>query len=164
MKTLYLLRHAKSRWDDPTLSDFARPLNKRGKKDAPLIGRFMHSREIQPDVIISSPAERAKQTVQLVADKAKFKTIPRFDARIYNACVAELCILVAEIDDAVNEVLLVGHNSSMEEFLEYLTAEVRHMPTAALACLTLNCDTRRNVQTRVGKLKWLVKPKELEKH
>jgi phosphohistidine phosphatase len=162
MKILYLLRHAKSSWDDPTLKDFARPLNKRGRKAAPLIGRFARERKIQPDVIISSPAERARETILLVAAQAHFNGALRFDERIYGASVERLREVAAEISDEAKEAMLVGHNPSLEEFLEYLTAEVRHLPTAALARISLNCEHWSDVGLRIGKLDWLVKPKELK--
>ena len=79
MKTLLLLRHAKSSWDDPTLQDFDRPLNKRGIEAAALVGKFMRKREVRPDLVLSSPAKRAAQTVALVMESARLDCKTRYD-------------------------------------------------------------------------------------
>ncbi len=161
MKKLLLLRHAKSSWDDPALRDFERPLNKRGTKDAPRIGKYIAKRKIKPDLVISSPAERARQTTALVAKAAKIKAEVRYDKRIYEASTEQLLGILGEIEDGVNEVLLVGHNYGIEDLLELLTGEVHHMPTAALALITLDTDNWESISRRTNRLEWLVKPKEL---
>ena len=161
MKKLLLLRHAKSSWDDPALRDFERPLNKRGTKDAPRIGKYIAKRKIKPDLVISSPAERARQTTALVAKAAKIKSEVRYDKRIYEASTEQLLGILGEIEDGVNEVLLVGHNYGIEDLVELLTGEVHHMPTAALALITLDTDNWESISRRTNRLEWLVKPKEL---
>lgn len=155
------MRHAKSSWDDPTLSDFERPLNKRGRKAAPLMGKFMRERKIKPDLVISSPAERARETTALVSKAAKIKGSVRYDERIYAASVNTLFEVVSQIEDDANEVLLVGHNPGLEELLEHLTGEVQRMPTAALARINLDIEKWGGVGERSGRLEWIVKPKEL---
>jgi phosphohistidine phosphatase len=163
MKTLLLLRHAKSSWSDPTLRDFDRPLNKRGLKAAPLIGQFIRKKKVQPDLVLSSPAERAKQTAALVLRSARLKIKPRFDERIYEASVMRLLEIISEIEDEAGEVMLVGHNPGMEDLLLALTGEVRRMPTAALARVSLNIMKWSELRERDGHIEWLVKPKELAK-
>jgi phosphohistidine phosphatase len=164
MKILLLLRHAKSSWDEPTLRDFDRPLNKRGKKAAPQMGKYMRERKIKPHLVISSPAERAQETAALVTKAAKIKTPIRYDERIYEANIGKLLEVISQIDDDASEVLLVGHNPGMEEILELLTGEVQRMPTTALARITLNIDHWNEVKERSGQLDWIVKPKELANH
>ncbi|HVF85955.1 MAG TPA: histidine phosphatase family protein [Pyrinomonadaceae bacterium] len=162
MKTLLLLRHAKSSWGDPSARDFDRPLNKRGMKAAPLIGRYMRKRKVMPDVVISSLAVRARLTAELVVDAAGIDVEVRFDERIYEASTDQLMGVVSEIEERVSVVLLVGHNFGIEQFLERLTGEVHRMPTAALAQISLELEEWDEVRDRVGKLDWIVKPKELE--
>jgi phosphohistidine phosphatase len=161
MKTLFLLRHAKSSWADASQTDFDRPLNERGLKAAPLIGRFMRKQKLQPDLILSSPAQRARQTITLVAEAAELTAELRYDARLYGASAARLIEIVSQIEDSAADVLLVGHNNGMEELLQTLTRESRHMPTAALARITLNIEKWSKTSDASGQLDWLIKPKEL---
>src|SRR5260370_23938130 len=133
MKTLLLLRHAKSSWDDQTLKDFDRPLNKRGLRAAPLVGELLRRRKLRPDVLLSSPAERAKETARLVCDAAGLSTTVRYETGIYEATAQSLLSIVSEIEDEVSIALMIGHNPGFEELLEVLTGETRRLPTAALA-------------------------------
>lgn len=161
MKTLLLLRHAKSSWSNPSLRDFDRPLNERGLKAAPLIGQLLLKRQIQPGLVLSSPAERARQTALFVAEAAQFATAPRFDESIYEASALALLEIISQIDDHVAQAMIVGHNPGMEELLMILTGETRRMPTAALAFISLNVEKWSEVREGTGRLEWLVKPKEL---
>ena len=160
MKTLLLLRHAKSSKEDPGLRDFDRPLNERGVMDARLVGDFIRQQKIQPDLIISSPAERARQTADLVLKAVGLKVELRFDERIYEASVRRLFEVVSQIEDARNTAMLVGHNPGFEELFESLTGEARHLPTASLACIELGAETWSKVGVEAGNLKWFMAPKE----
>jgi phosphohistidine phosphatase len=162
MKTLLLLRHAKSSWKDDGLKDFDRPLNQRGLKAAPAIGKLIRKRKLEPDLVLSSPAERARQTSQLVFEAAGLKTEVRFDERIYEAGVARLLEIISQIDDEANVAMLVGHNPGFEELQEALTGEAHGFPTAALACIEVNIEKWNKIRAGVGRLEWLVKPKELK--
>lgn len=162
MKTLYLLRHAKSSWDDPSLKDFDRPLNHRGQKAAPKMGAFMRKKKVKPDVVISSPAVRASQTTELVREGAGMTTPVRFEAEIYEATPQPLLTIVRGIDDQMNSAMLVGHNPGFEELLAALTGESKRMPTAALACIELDVQRWSEVASGSGKLSWLIRPKDLE--
>jgi phosphohistidine phosphatase len=163
LKRLLLLRHAKSSWDNPALADFDRPLNERGMKTAPLIGRFMRDRKVRPDLILSSPAERARETAALVTRAAGLDAPLRYDERIYEATSSRLLEVVSQLEETADEVLLVGHNPGMEELLERLTGESRRMPTAALARVQFDVEKWNKLRERSGRLEWLVKPKELDK-
>ncbi len=143
------------------MRDFDRPLNKRGLQAAPLIGRYIGQRKVRPDLVLSSPAERARQTTALAIEAAGIKAEVRYDERIYEASTEQLMEVVSEIDDNASEVLLVGHNFGMEQLLERLTGEVHRMPTAALARIVLELDHWNLVRDRAGRLDWIVKPKEL---
>lgn len=162
MKTLLLLRHAKSSRKDNGVRDFDRPLNQRGLKAAPSIGRSIRKRKLQPDLVLSSPAERARQTTQLVFEAAGLKTEVRFDERIYEATGARLFEIVGQIEEDANVAMLVGHNPGLEELLEALTGKAHNLPTAALACIELNIEKWNKVRAGGGQLEWLVKPKELK--
>jgi phosphohistidine phosphatase len=162
MKTLFLLRHAKSSWRDAGLPDFERPLNERGRRAAPRIGKYMRRQKMQPQLILCSPAERARQTIALVSAAAAFKAELRFDERIYEATVARLISVLSQIDEKAGTALVVGHNPGMEELLQSLTSEVRHMPTAALAHIALNIERWADIGEQSGDLVRLVRPKELD--
>ena len=162
MKTLYLLRHAKSSWDDPSLKDFDRPLNQRGQKTAPKMGAFMRKQKVKPDIVISSPAVRASQTTELVSEAGALKTTLRFEPEIYEATPQRLLKLIQGIDDQMNSAMLVGHNPGFEELLAALTGESKRMPTAALACIQLDVKRWSEVASGSGKLSWLTRPKDLE--
>jgi phosphohistidine phosphatase len=161
MKTLLLLRHAKSSWEDPTLQDFERPLNDRGREAAKRIGRYIKKRRLCPDLVLSSPAVRAKETVKLVLNAAGVKVDVRYDQRIYEAGPLQLVEVVSQTPADERSVLLVGHNPGMEELLQLLTGHSERMPTAALAKIKLNIQKWNTLVTAQGSLEWLVKPKEL---
>jgi phosphohistidine phosphatase len=161
MKTLFLMRHAKSSWQDASLPDFERPLNERGRLAAPLIGKFMRRQKLQPQLILCSTAERARQTIALTSQAAAFKAELRFDERIYQASVSRLVAVLSQIDEKTTKAMLVGHNPGAEELLQSLTGEVRRMPTAALAHITLNIERWADVREQSGELVRLVRPKEL---
>ena len=161
MKTIHLLRHAKSSWKDPGQTDFERPLNGRGRDAAPLVGQFISKKKIRPDLILCSPAERARQTAALVIQSAKLNAELRFDERIYEASAAQLLEVVSQIDETVGFALLVGHNPGMEDLLRTLTGESQTMPTAALARIVLDVEKWSKVREGTGRLEWLVRAKEL---
>jgi phosphohistidine phosphatase len=160
MKTLLLLRHAKSGWDDPGLKDFERPLNGRGLRAAPLVGRFMRRQKLTPELILCSPALRTRETIGLVRDAAHFDAPVRFDERIYEASAERLCEVISQIEERVNHALLVGHNPGLEELIFYFTGEEKRMATSALAQITLDVEKWGKTRAGCGSLDWLVKPKQ----
>ena len=163
MKTLLLLRHAKSSRDDTALRDFDRPLNDRGKDDAKLIGRFIRESSITPDLVISSPAKRATKTTELVLKSAGLNINVAFDERIYEADVHRLLAVVSQIEPAASVVMLVGHNPGFEDLVEVLAGRTTSVPTASLAQIDLTVEEWNEVRAGAGKLKWLVTPKDLKK-
>jgi phosphohistidine phosphatase len=162
MKTLLLLRHAKSSRDDPALRDFDRPLNDRGKDDAKLIGRYLQNQQLILDGVISSPAKRARRTTEIFLKSAGVSLEPALDERIYEAGLPQLLTVVLEINPRYEVALLVGHNPGFEDLLGSLTGQTARMPTAALACIDLSIDDWRDVHPRSGKLRWFVSPKQLK--
>jgi phosphohistidine phosphatase len=163
MKTLLLLRHAKSVKNDGTLVDFERSLNDRGKDDAKLIGTFLGDQKLAPDLILSSPAKRARTTTELVLKAADWNCTPQFDERIYEASLYRLLNVVSEIDSSNKVVMLVGHNPGFEELLAALTDESPGLPTCAAASIDLKVNDWGKAGVHAGKLKWLVTPKSLKR-
>jgi phosphohistidine phosphatase len=161
MKTLLLLRHAKSSRDDINLRDFDRPLNHRGKDDAKQMGRVLQPQQIIPEVVISSPAKRARKTARKFLKHSGLTLEAVFNERIYEASLHDLLQVAAAIEPQHNTALLVGHNPGFEELLACLTGQLMPMPTAALACIDLNIDEWKNVRPQSGKLRWLVTPRDL---
>ena len=162
MKTLLLLRHAKSSWKIADQPDFERPLNGRGERTAPLMGRHLRKQKIEPSLVLCSPAERARQTAALFIEAAKLGGELRYDERIYEASALQLLEVVTQADEGADTVLLVGHNPGLEELVLLLTGETRLMPTAALAKIDLAADKWAKVKEQTGRLDWIVKPKDLE--
>ena len=138
MKTIFVLRHAKSSWNNSSLSDFERPLNERGKEAAPFMGEFMKKNDFAPDLIISSPAERAKQTAEYVKKAADFPAEIRFDEKIYEASPLRLLEVISQTDENAEKLLIVGHNPGFEGLVRVLSGKDARMPTAALAVLDLD--------------------------
>lgn len=161
MKTLYLLRHAKSSWKDSDLQDFDRPLSGRGREAAPLVGKLIRKRKLRVDLVLCSPAERARQTAALVKESAGLAAGLLYDERIYEADAARLLEVVSQAAEAVGTLLLVGHNPGLEELLTFLTGEERRLPTAALACVALDVEKWGKARAGAGRLEWLVRPKDL---
>lgn len=162
MKTLLLLRHAKSSWDDVSLRDFERPLADRGKRDAPRMGEELKLRAPLPDLIISSPATRARQTTQAIVDAGGLTARLEFNDSIYGATSGELTRLIRRLPDAVNCALMVGHNPGFEEVVSRLTGSDERMPTAALACIEFQIDHWNDLEDGAGRLIWLLTPKKLK--
>jgi len=110
MKTLYLVRHAKSSWENANLSDHDRPLNHRGERDAPRMGKRLRTRKPQPEMIVSSSAVRAKTTATILATEIGYPTSDiSIDERLYGAEPKDVVSIIGELDDALACAMLVGH-------------------------------------------------------
>jgi phosphohistidine phosphatase len=160
MKRLYILRHAKSSWDDQNLSDFERPLNDRGEQTAPAMGRLITRRGLAPGIIVSSPAVRARTTAELVKQGGSINADIKFDDRVYEASPQALLYVVSELDDRYDSAMIVGHNPGMEGFIRLLSGKEESMPTAALAVIDLKIGTWALIEPGSGKLKTVVRPKD----
>ena len=142
MKTLLLIRHAKSSWDQPGVSDFDRPLNERGKKDAPEMAKRLKEKGIELDHLISSPAKRARKTAKYFAEEFGFKKddIKLVEA-LYGATQTEFLQAVKEIEDNYGTVALFSHNPGVSDFASSLTnVRVDDMPTCAVFALQIGTD------------------------
>jgi len=130
-KTLYIARHAKSSWNDMTLSDFERPLNKRGEHDAPFMAALLKEKGIKPNLILSSPAKRAKTTAKYYHEALGGEL--RFDARIYEASAMSLLYLVQEALAEAKHVMIVGHNPGLTALNDMLSnRSIYNIPTAGV--------------------------------
>ncbi len=136
-KTLLLLRHAKSSWEREAVSDHDRPLNPRGKKAAPRMGKLLRELGLVPDAIVTSTANRAHATALLAADAAAFRGPILPDPSLYLASPDRYIIVASRARDEVEKLLLVGHNPGIELLVEQLTTRPEAMPTAALAVIDL---------------------------
>jgi phosphohistidine phosphatase len=150
MKTLLLLRHAKSSWKDEELGDHDRPLNKRGKREAPRIGQLLQEQQLHPDLIISSTAKRARKTASKAARQCHYQGIIELDGTLYLAPPEAYIAALRALDDQLQCVLMVGHNPGLEQWLALLTGYAVDLPTATLAHLELDLTTWQdaNSQTR----------------
>ncbi len=140
MKTLLLLRHGKSSWKDSDLDDHDRPLNKRGKRDAPRIGQLLQDEQLLPDLILASSAKRCRKTAEHVIHESGYRGETRFTAELYEADADKLSELLAATSDEIRRLLVIAHNPGLEVFLERLTSEYTPLTTAALAHLELPID------------------------
>lgn len=161
MKRLYVLRHAKSSWDDASLADYDRPLNARGLETAPFMGRLMRERGYVPDAVISSPAKRARETARLASEAAGVRSPILFDERIYEASPQTLVKVLSTVDDKAGTATVVGHNPGMEGLIRFLTGETAAMPTAALAVIDLDVENWSEIDHLSGKLVEVLRPKEV---
>lgn len=162
MKRLYLARHAKSSWKDPELDDFDRPLNKRGKRDAPVMGQRLQQRKTEIDLILSSPAKRAKETAEVLAEQISHvpREIQWFES-VYAAGSQSLLHLVQKIDDTYQNVLLVGHNPGLTMLAERLTGiEIDNIPTCGIVAVDFEIASWKNIKNTTGKLVFFDYPKK----
>jgi phosphohistidine phosphatase len=161
MKTLYLVRHAKSSWDKPGLADADRPLNERGKRDAPEMGRRLAARGVDPDALLSSPAKRARSTARRIAEAMdRPKDSVRCDERLYVFSDAPLLEFVRALDEALQRPMLFGHNPAMTDLANRLgDTTIDNIPTCGVVCLALNVDSWNNVASGCGHCEFFDTPK-----
>jgi len=170
MKTLILLRHAKSSWDDDSLPDHDRPLAPRGRRAAPAVAARLRELDVVPDYVISSTSVRTRQTLQLAGDHLESPTVD-FDEAVYLAGPGRLLRIVQDADDSIETLMLVGHNPGMHELamafledaqegrpLERLDAK---FPTAAAAVIEFDVDRWADAGPGRGRLSHFIRPKDL---
>lgn len=162
MKTLFILRHAKSSWKNRNQADYERPLNKRGKRDAPRMGKLLAAEQLTPDLIITSSAERALLTAELVALNSGYERELLVTRQLYHAAPEDYLAVLREKGEPYHSVMVVGHNPGMEALLEDLTGSYEIMPTAALAQVALPIPSWAELTENIsGQLVNMWRPKEL---
>ena len=171
MKTLTLLRHAKSTWDDPVARDFDRPLNPRGRRAAKTVGREMRAQGLAFDEVVASPAVRVVETLEDVAAGYGSSLEPRFEERVYLASTDVLLELIHETKDNVERLLIVGHNPGLERLVLDLTRDsgdskradaAEKYPTATLAEISFSVDRWKDVAAGTGTLVRFIRPRDLD--
>jgi phosphohistidine phosphatase len=164
MKTLLVLRHAKSSWSDSGLDDHDRPLNKRGHRDAPRMGELLREQQLIPDLIISSDAVRAQMTAEAVAEGAGYAGKIVLDHLLYMASPDDIVAVLRTVPDPhAATVMIVAHNPGLEDLVAQLTGESHDFPTAALAQIVLPIDRWRDLDASIAAtLVGLWRPKELD--
>ena len=171
MKTLYLLRHAKSSWDEPTLDDFDRPLAARGRAAAPRIGAFMRAHGWIPDLVLCSAARRARETWALVAAALDADIAATYTDALFHGSPFRLLAVLRRAPDSAASVALVGHSPGIENLAARLSgpgSDVAGLdllrgkfPTAALAVIELGADRWDAVDEGSGRLVRFVRPRDL---
>ena len=170
MKTLTLLRHAKSGWDDPVSRDFDRPLNPRGRKAARTVGREMKAQGLAFDLVLASPARRVIETLEEVT--AAYGALDaQFDQRLYLASTATLVEIVRATPDEADRLLLVGHNPGLEEIALCLSGrdgtglrvevELKY-PTGTVAEIALPVEHWAEVKEGIGRIERFIRPRDLD--
>lgn len=162
MKTLLLMRHAKSNLDDKT-EDRERSLSKRGKKNTERMAELLKDEKIVPDLILASNALRARQTAELLIDEMKYQGDRCYLNKLYMAEVEVYAQAIQRISDDAGCLLVIGHNPALESLLQILSGKVASLPTAAIAQLKLPIDSWKDFQLDLqGELLNFWRPKELE--
>jgi len=155
MKSLSLLRHAKTERDSETGRDFDRRLTERGQVNAERVGAEVGELELSFDLVLCSPAARAAETAEFAG------LSPRYDQRIYDASAGELLAIVQEVDDQIGRLMMIGHNPGFEQFASMLLGTPIDMPTGALIEIELPVDQWREVGDAEGRIVRFLTPKEL---
>jgi phosphohistidine phosphatase len=150
MKTLLLMRHGKSSWDDESLPDHDRPLNKRGRRDAPRMGHLLRRQGLTPGLVIASDARRAAETASALADASGYEGDVRLEPSLYAAEPEAYLSVLRTLPDDLETVLVIGHNPGMEMLLEELTGSAEHLATAAIAQVKLPLDHWQNLSESAG--------------
>ena len=170
MKTIFLLRHAKSSWADDSLSDHDRPLNSRGRGAAPRVGAHMQAAGYLPDLVLCSTATRTRQTLDAILSELEVDPAIEFQEDLYLAGPGEMLDMVRSVPDTVESVLLVSHNPGTGMLADGLSGEglresVQSMragfPTAGLAIIELRVDRWKDVENGCGSLTEFVRPRDL---
>ena len=147
MKKLYIIRHAKSSWKDTTLDDFDRPLNKRGKLNAPFMGTKLKERGIVPDIMISSSAFRAKNTAEIIAKKVKYSKKIIFKKEIYDVGESAIRKILKKLDDEKSVVFLFGHNPDLNMLAERYVGFDENIPTCGIVEIEFDCKRWKDISS-----------------
>lgn len=157
------MRHAKSSWKDPSIHDYERPLNRRGKRDAPRMGNLLMEYDLIPEIILCSSAQRARLTVNFFLETCDFEGEVQYLDDLYHADYMTYLELLAELSDKINLAMIVGHNPEINQFLELVCDSYDHMPTAAIAHIQLSCETWAGLTAiKEGEILHLWKPREID--
>lgn len=161
-KIFYLVRHAKSSWKHTGLDDSERPLNKRGKRDAPMMGRMLMERGEIPELIISSPAKRALSTAKIFAEELGYpeKKIT-LSSELYFANINNYIKLIEETDDSYNKVMLFSHNPGLTYFANFISgSNIENIPTAGIVRIDMPIKSWKEINYIKGEMVFFISPKK----
>jgi phosphohistidine phosphatase len=164
-KLLLLLRHAKSSWKDSSLNDHDRPLNKRGEKDGPRMGKILKDFDMTPDLVISSTAKRAVETAKLVAKNCGYDKKIETNSKLYASTVDDYIDVICSIDDKYQKILVIGHNPIIEDFIQRLFTRTEIIPTCTLVQILLNIKSwnfLRQVGYKDVNLVRIIRPEDID--
>jgi phosphohistidine phosphatase len=154
-RTVYLLRHAKSSWDDPELADIERPLAPRGRKAAKKIASYLRNHDVHPELVLCSPAARARETLAAIGEG-------EIRPELYGASAAELLLMIRGLPDDASSVLLVGHNPGMGDLAgAFAPLPGGTFPTGALATFAFDCEHWADIEPGGADVVGYVVPREL---
>lgn len=161
MKSLILVRHAKSDWSNPQLKDFDRPLNKRGIKNAPLMAKKLKTLlNENPNLIISSPSLRTKQTLEYFLKEFDYKGEIVFEDKIYETSYLELLEVIKNVDDTKNKIFVIGHNPALNDLLDVFIDDFNlNIPTSAILKLDFDTSSWKSISKNNAKLIFFQYPK-----
>lgn len=163
MKTLYLIRHAKSNWSIPDRRDFERPISKSGAKDVNTIGSYLMIQKILPDIILSSCTLRAQETTDLLADKIGFQGKKIFLEELYMRAVEDIQEIIMAQDDMHNSIFIIAHNPHISELINLVTDEhFAKMPSMGVIALNFEIDEWNEIETKKGKIDFFIFPKQFK--
>ena len=163
MKTLLLMRHAKSSWSDSSLADHDRPLNHRGKVDAPRMGALLNQHDLIPDIILSSTARRAQDTAKGLLENINFEGEISYHRSIYHGDYSTFIQLLSELSERIHRAMIVGHNPNMDDFLDLICGVNEHMSTASIAVIQFDINAWADLTDETeGGLIHFWKPREVE--
>ena len=166
MKTLYLLRHAKSSWADSSLADLERPLNKRGQRDALFMSKRLADQKIKIDAIWTSPAQR---TVETALHLARAMQVPRQEIRLrehlYPGTTGDLLLEIRSCPDKIKNLLVIGHNPAITDLVNLLSnhesaTEIESLPTCGIVAFEFSCSTWQKIKRREGRILFFDYPKK----
>jgi len=162
MKHVLLMRHAKSSWGDASLLDHKRPLNQRGKQDAPRMGRFVREQGIILDAILCSTAVRARATAEGFFHEFTFEGEVQYFDDLYHGGIEAIISILNRLPENVTTAMVIGHNPGMDNFLELVCDECDHMPTACVAYIRYPLEHWSDLRAYAkGELLQLWKPREI---
>ena len=152
MKKLFIIRHAKSSWKDVTLDDFDRPLNKRGKRDAPFMAKLLKDKGITSDLILSSPANRAKTTANIIAKELEIENKLLFKENIYESSLSTLINCIKKADNNNHIIFIIGHNPSLNALAYEFVDFDENIPTTGIVEIEFSIDNWKDISEYNSKL------------
>ncbi|WP_024955844.1 SixA phosphatase family protein [Sulfurospirillum arcachonense] len=162
MKTIYLIRHAKSSWNEIGISDFERPLNKRGKRDLPYMADRLKKFKIKPDLILSSPAKRAQKTAKVIAETIGYdKDEISYKESLYESSYTTYRYLLDSLSDDLNSIFIVAHNPTLTDVGERLSGAIlTNIPTCSIVCIEFDVESFQDIKEESGKIMFFDYPKK----